>query len=894
MPDWRRDLDARLAALGVPPTRRVDIATEVAQHLADQERDTLDPREMERLVRELSIVERTAPADPPILVLGTPKVISMHSIWQDVRYAVRSLRLTPAYTAVVIATLALGIGANAAIFSVADAVMLRPFPYPGIERIVAINEKVRAGQQMSVAWPTFQDWLLQNRSFESLGVYRNTAANLTGGEQPERLNAAVMSAGVFGAMGIAPLVGRTFGPEEDVPNGARVAIVSERLWRTRFGADPALVGRSLVLNGEPHTVVGIMPAGMRFPSRLTDVWLPIGPIVPTFPTSRGSHPGLFAMGRLKPGVTFDAAVSDMDAVARRIEADNPSTNHNVAVAMVPYYEQIVSNIRPTLFILLGAVGFVLLIGCANLANLMLGRSERRQREIAVRAALGAARRRVIQQLLTESLLLSMLGGGLGLLLASWGVQVFVASRPVSVPRIDLVGIDGRVVIFAAILSIATGIVFGLMPALRASAPDLVSSLNESGRSTPGVRSARLRSSLVVVEVALAVVLLVGAGLMIRSFARLMAIPTGFNPDGVVTMRLTLPPSKYQDMDRWQAFHRDLTSAVSAIPGVQSAGLNSAVPLEGGGSEAGVAIEGRPLPSMEHPGPATLFQASSPGYLQTMGIRLVRGRYFTAQDSKAGAPVVIVDESLVRQLFPNEEPLGKRISFEFHGAHGESSQVVWREIVGIVTHVRHYGLATEPPFVQLYVPLEQPPIYFTQRRPSMALVARTTMAPEALTAAIRRAIASIDPDIPVYNVQTMKNYIAQDTEQPRLGVILLSGLGGLALVLAVIGIYGVVSYSVSERVQEIGVRMALGASRRDVLRMVIGRSAALVLLGVALGTGASLALTSVLQRMLFEISPRDPATLAVIATGLTAVGILAAAVPARRATRVDPIVAMRAS
>jgi putative ABC transport system permease protein len=891
MPDWRRDLDARLAALGVPPTRRADIATEVAQHLADQERTTLDPGEAERLVRELALVERRVPADPPIL--GTPKGISMHSIWQDLRYAVRSLRLTPAYTAVVVATLALGIGANSAIFSVADAVMLRPYPYPGIERIVALNERVRAGQQMSVAWPTFQDWLVQNRSFESLGVYRNAPANLTGGDQPERLSAAVVSSGVFGAMGIAPLMGRTFGPEEDVPNAARAAIVSERLWRTRFGADPGLVGRSLVLNGEPHLVVGIMPSAMRFPSRLTDVWLPIGPVVPTFPASRGSHPGLFAIGRLKADVTFDAAVSDMDAVARRIEADNPSTNHNVAVAMVPYYEQIVGSIRPTLFILLGAVGFVLLIGCANLANLMLARSERRQREIALRAALGAARRRVIQQLLTESLLLAVLGGGLGLLLATWSVRLFVASRPVSVPRIDLVGVDARVIFFAGVLSIATGIAFGLVPALRASAPDLVSSLNESGRSTPGVRSARLRSSLVVAEVALALVLLVGAGLMIRSFMKLMAIHTGFNPDGVVTMRLTLPPAKYQELDRWQAFHRDLTAAVSSIPGVQSAGLNSAVPLEGGGSEAGVAVEGRPMPSMEHPGPATLFQASSPGYLQTMGIRLVRGRYFTAQDSKAAAPVVIVDESLVRQLFANEEPLGKRISFEFHGAPGAAAGVVWREIVGIVSHVHHYGLASEPPFVQLYVPLEQLPIYFMQRRPSMALVAKTTMAPEVLTAAIRREIAALDPDIPVYNVQTMRNYIAQDTEQPRLGVILLTGLGGLALVLAVIGIYGVVSSSVTERVQEIGVRMALGASRRDVLWMVVGRSAALVLAGVVLGTAASLALASLLQRMVFEISPRDPATLAAIAAGLTTVGILAALVPARRATRVDPIVAMRA-
>jgi putative ABC transport system permease protein len=893
MPDrWARDLDRRLAALGVAPTRRVEIIAEVEQHLADARRDTLDPREADRLVAELAVIERRVPSDPPVLGKGRQTVIA--SLWQDLRYAARTLRLDPAYTIIVAATLALGIGANAAIFSVADAVMLRPFPYPQMERIVVLNETTRNGQQMSVAWPTFEDWLAQNQSFEHLGVYRNAVATLTGGEQAERLNAAVVSSGVFGAMGVAPTAGRTFGAADDKPGAAPVAMVSERLWKNRFGSDPSLVGRAVTLNNEPHVVVGIMPPGMRFPGRLTDVWLPIGPIVSTFPPSRGSHPGLFAVGRLKPDVSYERAVADMDTVARRIESQFPDTNKDVAVAMTPYYEQIVQNIRPTLYVLLGAVGFVLLIGCANLANLMLARAERRQREIAVRAALGAERRRVIQQLLTESLLLAAIGGTLGVILATWIVKLFVASRPVSIPRIDMVGVDGRVMLFAAALSMATGIIFGLVPALRASSPDLVGTLKETGRGAGVSRSRRFRSVLVVVEVALAVVLLVGAGLMIRSFTRLMAVEPGFDPEGVVTMRVTLPAAKYREIDRWLAFHDDLVRRVSAIPGVTAAGVNSAVPLEGGGAEAGVAVEGRPMPSHANPGPATLFQASSPGYLPAMGIRLIRGRYFTERDTRASTPVVIVDESLVRKVFPNEEPLGKRTSFEFHSVNPQAPpRVVWREIVGVVAHVRHYGIASEPPFVQLYTPFEQLPIYFDPRRPSMALVVRTSLAIEPWTTAIRREVARLDADIPVYGVQTMKTYLAQDTEQPRLSAWLLSGLGGLALLLAVIGIYGVVSYSVTQRTQEIGVRVALGAAPADVLRMVVGQALALVIVGVMAGTGAAIALASLMRNLLYEVSARDPVTIAAIAIALTIVGLIASLVPARRATRVDPIVALRA-
>jgi putative ABC transport system permease protein len=889
-PSWARSLDRRLSALGVPATRRLDIIAELEQHLADTNREALDPREAAHLVRELAGIERSVPLDPP--VLGKARHTVMTSIWQDIRYATRSLRLNPAYTAIVLATLTLGIGANAAIFSVADAVMLRPYSYPHMDRIVVLNETTRgAGQQMSVAWPTFQDWQAQNQSFEHLGIYRSTVVNLTGGSQPERLSGAVASSALFAAMGVPPVAGRAFGATDDQPAAARVALISERLWRARFNGDPALVGRPIVLNNEPHVVVGIMPPAMRFPSRLTDVWLPLGPVIATFPPSRGNHPGLYAVGRLKPGVTFERAVADMDTVARRIEAAHPDTNRNVSVAMIPYYEQIVRNIRPTLLVLLGAVAFVLLIGCANLANLMLARAERRQREIAVRTALGAERRRIVQQLLTESLLLAMAGGALGVLLATWIVKLFVASRPVSIPRIDLVAVDGRVIAFAAAISIATGIVFGLVPALRASTPDVLSSLRHAARGA-GLAPSRVRSVLVVAEVALALVLLVGAGLMIRSFARLMAIDPGFNPDGVVTMRLTLPAATYRDVARWTAFHDELLRRVAAIPGAAEVGINSAVPLEGGGSEAGVAVEGRPLPTHESPGETTLFQTGSAGYLRAMGIPVVRGRAFAEQDTRAAAPVVIVDDMLARKVFPGEDPIGKRISFEFHGAGGERNPR-WREIVGVVPHVRHYGIASEPPFVQLYVPYGQLPIYYENRRPSMALVVRTTLAPEALAAAIRRELAAIDPDIPVYGVQTMKAYLAQNTEQPRLSVVLLAGLAGLALVLALIGIYGVISYSVAQRTPEIGLRMALGATRGDVLRMIVRQAVVLIGAGVASGVAAAIALGSVMRSLLFQVSERDPVTVVAIAVLLAGVGLIASIVPAYRAARVDPLVALRA-
>jgi putative ABC transport system permease protein len=900
MPDFRRVIERRLSRLHLAPTRRAEIVEELSQHLHDRyddlraggvsegdaARETL--AELSPLARQLAGVERPVEQNPPTLGFGGRNMAG--AVTHDVRYALRTFARQPVFTAVVLLTLALGIGATTAIFSVVDGVMLRPLPYPDIDRILVVRERTTAGRGMSVSWPDFLDWREQNQVFEHLGIYRVVPVNLTGGDRPERLDGAAASSGLFAAMGLTPLAGRVFSLNEDGPGAQRVALVSERLWRSHYNADPSLVGLTIQLNGEPHSVVGIMPAAMRFPSRLTDVWLPIGLMVPSFPP-RGAHPGLTAMGKMKPGVTFDQAVADMDTVAQRLAREYPDSNKVTRVALLPYYEQVVQNIRPALLVLIWAVGFVLLIGCANLANLMLSRAEGRHREVAIRGALGAARGRLVQQLMVESLLLALGGGMLGAAFAFWTVKAFVASQPSTVPRIDLLTVDGRVLAFTAVISIATGILFGLAPALRATSTDLVSGLREGARGSASAASRRIRSALIIVEVALAMVLLVGAGLALRSFSRLMSVDPGFDAGGVVTARLNLPEAKYPDRATWTAFHRDLIRRLAALPGVESVGLNSAVPLEGGGSEAPVIAEGDPMPSPDHPATTTLFQTTTPGYFRAMGIQLVKGRAFNDHDTDGSVPVVIVDDELVHKVLRDVDPIGKRIAFEMRGAHSGTAEPTWREVVGVVRHVRHYGLASEPPFVQLYTPLEQLPMYMQPRGPSMALAVRTTLEPESLAGSIRRELAAIDRDIPLYGLQTMDRYVAQNTEQQRLSVTLLGGFSSLALLLAVVGIYGVLSYTVGQRTQEIGIRLALGASRRDVLAMVVADGMRLAMAGIVIGLAASYAVTRLLTALLFQISPHDPSTFVGLALLLGAVALIASALPALRATRVSPVAAL---
>jgi putative ABC transport system permease protein len=879
-----------------------DIEEEIAQHLEERyaelrSRGLSDAaarrdasQQIKHLTRELDAVA----SRPALLVEHHGATTMIASIWQDALYALRTFTKDAAFATIVVVTLALGIGATTAIFSVLDGVLLRPLPYPQVDRLVVVRERSVAAagfNVISVSWPDFVDWRAQNRVFEHLAVFRPMNVNLTGSGDAERLNASLASSELFSTMGIAPLAGRGFVAAEDQPGTDRVVVISERLWRSHFNSEPNLVGRTIPLNGDPHTVIGIMPAGMRYPSRLTDVWMPLGLFVQSFPP-RGAHPGLTAIGRMKPGLTVAQVDAEMDTIAQRLAAQYPSSNKNTRVSILPYYDSVVSNIRPALIVLSGAVVVVLLIACANLANLMLSRAEARHREIAIRAALGAGRRRILQQLLVESVILALAGGVVGAALAAWAVKLFVASQPATIPRIDLIAVDGRVLAFTAAISIATGLLFGLMPAIRSSAADLLSTIKESSRGS-GRRGSRVRSVLVVAEVAMALMLLVGAGLMIRSFMRLMSVDLGFDPERVVTARLTLPERKYPELAQWTAFHRELLRRINTISGVQAAGLNSAVPLEGSGSEAPIIAEGDAMPTSERPATTTLFQTASSGYFAAMDIQMLAGRDFTERDNADTSKVAIVDESVVARLFHGANPIGKRIAFEFSGGHGPHMEPVWREVIGVVRHVRHYGVASEPPFVQVYVPYEQMPAYMLQRRPSMALVARTSLPKELLAPAVRRELAAIDRDIPVYNVQTMERYREQESEQQRLSVVLLAGFGGLALTLAVIGIYGVLSYSVTQRTQEIGIRMALGASRGDVLRQVIGQGMLLTAIGLVLGVAASVAGSRVLGGLLYQISPRDPATFAFLIAVLAIVALLASLLPALRATRISPIDALRA-
>ena len=808
----------------------------------------------------------------------------MDRFMSDIRYSMRTLRRAPAFAVVAVLTLALGIGATTAVFAVVDGVLLRPFPYPYMDRLMMLTEVAGTGQTMSVAWPNYQDWRAQNDAFEDLGLFRNMPVALAGGDAPERLNGSLMSSSIFASIGIAPIAGRTFNEQDDVPGGPRVAVISERLWRNRFGARGDIINLPVTLNSQPFTIVGVMPASMRFPGRTVDVWLPLGLFVDTFPKARGSHPGLFAFGRLKPGVNVERGRATMNAIAKRLSDQYPGSNRNNGIVVTPYYELIVQNIRPVLQMLLGTVTMLLLIACSNLASLMLARAESRQRELALRAALGAGRGRLIRQVLAESAMLAAAGGVLGVGLAYAAVRAFVGSQPSTVPRIDLLAIDWRVLTFAIVVSAITVVLFGLLPAIRASRPDLQHVLRTLGGGSR--RSVRLRRVLVGAQIAVATVLLVGAGLFARSLGRLMAIELGFDPARVVAMRLTLPDAKYPTREAWIGFHQTVLDRLSAMPGAEAIAMNSAVPLEGGGAESPVIKEGDPLPSADRPADPTLFQATAGEYFKVMGIQLVQGRVFGAADTGSSPPVVIIDDTLAKHLFGTESVVGRRVAFEFKG------QPIFREVVGVVRHVRHYGLTTEPISFQVYAPMLQLPIWWDTRRPAMALLVRTGADADALVSSVRRAVVAIDSSVPVYGVQTMETYVSQATEQPRLSAMLVSAFAVLALVLAAVGVYGVLAYVVSQRTREIGVRVALGARRSDILRHVVSQGLVLTGAGLAIGLAGAAALANLVRTLLYQVSPRDAGTFVTTAVVLSVIAVVASLIPARRASSVDPLTALR--
>ncbi|HXG65436.1 MAG TPA: ABC transporter permease [Blastocatellia bacterium] len=806
----------------------------------------------------------------------------MDHFLQDVRYAIRILFRRPGFTVVAIIALALGIGANSAIFSVVNAVLLRPLRYKNPGQLVWIREtNFAAGIESEPASPpNYTDWRSQNESFTDMAAFANTAAILTDAGEPERIPGSAVTSNFFDVLGVNALLGRTFMPHEDQAGNQRVAVLSYGLWARRFGADPNIIGATVMFNGNPYTIIGVMPQdfqhpvpGARNPAQL---WLPL-----VFDMSqehrRGDYLGVIA--RRKPEVSLEQARAEMQAIAARLEQQYPATNTGWSVSVTPLHEHFVGDVRPALLVLLGAVCFLLLIACANVANLLLARAAARQKEIAIRAALGAGRWRVVRQLLTESVILALMGGAGGLVLAMWGIEALQALSPETIPRLNELSLDGRVVGFTLAVSLLTGIVFGLAPALQVSSPRLNETLKEGGRgSAEGARGNRIRSLLAATEIALALVLLVGAGLMIRSFLRLQDVNPGFRTERVLTTQLLLPRSKYKEGPQVAAFSTQLLERVGSLPGVEAAGLIDILALSGGGNFLGFSVEGRPLPPAGQNPDAETFVIGG-DYFRTMGIPLMKGRLFTRQDNLDAPGAVIISETMARRFWPDEDPMGKRITT------GNPQTGPWFTVVGIVGDVRHQELSAEP-YPQMYFPYTQRP------RNSFTLVARTSSDPLAMVAAIRSQVQEMDPNQPLYNVRTMEQVLADSIGRPRFNTLLIAIFAVVALILATVGIYGVISYSVTQRTHEIGIRMALGARATDILAMVFKQGLKLALAGVAVGLAGAFALTQLMSSLLFGVTAADPITYVAISLLLTGVALAASYLPARRATKVDPMVALR--
>ena len=804
----------------------------------------------------------------------------MENLRGDIRYAVRSLLKRPGFTLIAVVTLALGIGANTAIFSAINALLLKPLPFPELDRVVAIWDKQPSHGILhnEVALANYLDWQAQNKSFEQLAFYRWWNANLTGGDSPERAQGFLVSANFLDALGVHPIMGRNFSPEENQPGKDAVAIITYSLWQRRFGGDPNVVNKTITINSIVRTVIGVMPEGFNFP-RSGEVYAPL-PLTPELMKSRGNH-AYYVVGRLKPGVSLQSAQAEIDNLTARLEQQYPETNTGWSATVYPIVADIVRTYDTALWVMMGAVGFVLLIACANVANLMLARASGRQREIALRAALGASRWRIIRQLLTESLIVALLGGALGVLIGFWGIDALRAANPGEaakfVPGWYQLGINFSVLAFTLGLSLFSGIVFGLAPALQVSKPNLNDALKEGSRQTSG-SSHWLRSGLVVFEVAISLVLLVGAGLLVRSFLSLLGTNPGFNPDHVLTMNIVLPGAKYKEESQRGAFFDDLVQRVKAQPGVASAGAVNYLPLAGSNSSDGYLVEGMPQPP---PGEENVgrYRVCTPDYFSTMGIPIIKGRPFTEQDKAGAPPVVIVNETLARKHWPNEDPIGKRIRF-----YGPPERAQWREIVGVSEDVKHeLDLPVTPEY---YLPHAQ------DSWNAMVVVARTNIDPASLTGALRQQVWAIDKDQPVFNVKTMQEVRSESVAVYSFSSVMLAIFAVLALLLASVGIYGVMAFAVTQRTQEIGIRMALGARALDVLKLVVKHGMKLALIGTLLGLAGSWAMTRFIGKLLVGVQPTDLLTFGVVSAFLLAAAFIACYLPARRATKVDPLEALR--
>jgi putative ABC transport system permease protein len=898
MPDFKVEIRARLAKIGLSPVREAEIVEELSQHLEDEYERALSCGTSEEearqqvleqlntpdlLQRELKHVERRGSENP--IELGTEGKINVFAdLRQDLRYGLRTLAKNPAFTSIAIVALALGIGANSAIFSVVDAVLLRPLPFKKPEQLVMLWENAtHLGFPKNTPSPAnFLDWQKQAGAFTGMAAMVERSFNLTGVGEPERLDGRRVSANLFDLLGVRTVLGRTFVPDDDRP-GSHVVLLSYSLWQRRFGSDPSVIGRALALNGESYTVIGIMPRFVQLPgfaNRNDQLWVPIA-FPPEEAAQRGNH-FLEVIARMKPGITLKQAQAEMETIAARLAQQYPDYNTRLGAVVVPLHEQVVGDIKPALLILLGTVGFVLLIACANVANLLLARAAVRQKEIALRLALGASRSRLTRQFLTESVLLAMFGAGLGLLLALGGIRILKTFIPATISQVQTINIDARVLIFTGLVAVLTGIAFGLAPALQASHLNLNDTLKEGGRDAGGgSKGNRLRGLLVIGEVAVSFVLLIGAGLLINSFFHLRNLEPGFRADHLLTMKVDLSEVKYPDRERRAAFFDEVIRRVRALPRVQSAAVAGNLPLTYNGDSMSIGVEGiSDLPPDQRPD--VIFRAIGPGYFSTMGIPIIRGRDFTDQDKADSKNVVVISEKTAQHFWPGQDPIGRRLK-----PGSSTSNTPWREVIGIVKDVRQNDFIA-PPKMQMYFTYRQ----LKDLAPN-ALVIRTSIEPLSLAASARDAIWSVDKDQTVADIDTMEHIVAEAVARQRFSMLLLGLFATLALLLASVGIYGVMTYSVAQRTHEIGIRIALGARRADVLQMTIKQGLRLVGAGMILGLAAAFILTRVLESLLFGISATDPVTFFGISLVLLAVAILASYLPALRATKVDPIIALRA-
>jgi predicted permease len=810
----------------------------------------------------------------------------METLLQDLRYGFRTFLKSPGFAAAAVLTLALGIGANTAIFSLVNAVLLRQLPYKNPEKLIWVWSTRTDRDKAFYSIPNFIDTRDENQSLEQMAAFSNWGANLTNQGEPERIQGVRLSAHAFQMLGIEAALGRTLIAEDDRPQSPRVIVLSHGLWQRRFGGDREVIGKTLTLNGDAYAIVGVLPAYFKIPNAEIEIATPLRMEVEPRRSERGSN-FLRVFARLKPGVTLEQARADLTTITARLREKYPDDNaKHTAPNLLPLHEEIVGGYRNSLLLLLAAVVLVLLIACANLAGLLLERATARHKEIAIRAALGASRRRLLRQMLTESLMLAITGGALGLLLATTGRDLLLSLSPADLPRLGEVSMDGRILLFCLSLSLLAGIIFGLVPAIRATKTDLNVELKEGGRSSSGITSSRIRGALVITEVTLSLVLLVGAGLLIKSLVKLQQVTPGFDVTNLLTVRLSLPLSKYSKPEAVKVFYDKLAARLIALPGVETAGAANVLPLSGMNVRTEFTISDRP-PLSATDTPAAQNRWVSPAYFHSMRIPIVQGRDFTESDNEQGLRVIIIDELLMRRYWPNESPIGAHVQIGF-GADKPSTY----EIVGVVGNVKHTGL-NEEPTATLYAPFYQMPqsvvSFFAN---SMSIVVRSATDARTLTEAVRRELQSVDSEVPATGIKTMEQFLADSLAQRSFNLFLLTAFALTALILALAGLYAIISYSITQRSREIGIRIALGAQAGDLVKSVIAQGMKLVLVGVGLGLIASLAFTRVLSSLLFGVSATDPLTLAVTTLLIIAIALPACYIPARRAAMIDPLIALR--